>query len=258
MIKLQHPTTLLILILYIVGCANAQESSSKASSNQIRNTTEYVIKVEYDSSDSVRHDTVTVTKKTYNQFDKIEHIAEYFGSGDTMVVKYIYDDNQRLIKEITKISNRDSDMILDYIYEDTLITQGLSSHRSDMTDMTYTMDYKYDINNKLKEITTKHLVKEAATDDTLFSTLQISRYDEHKQVIETETTDYRKPHFSDKRKYLYDDKVLVESKIYDSSDSLVSKEKFQYKYDQFQNWILMETFVDDKLRYFRTREIQYR
>lgn len=249
----------LLFSIFLIGCCNKPNLLNNGLTRKATQITEYTIKVDNNSLNNTVQDTLVITQKVYNDNDQIisRHQQNLF-SNETMDIEFIYNNKKKIKKEILKLSNDSSSFFVDYFYKDTLLLKTKSESLNDIFHFKQIGEYKYSSNNKLKESSLKQTYIDVETNDTVANTLETNKHNNKELVIESKLFDFKKPEQNRKTKYQYDYNILMETKEYDSKNSLISTTKYKYKFDKFENWVKRESIENDTLKYIRTREIKYK
>lgn len=251
--------TFLLFSILLISCCNEPKLLNNGITKKATKITEYIIKVKIDSLNNKIQDTLTIIEKRYNENDQIviRNQLNLF-IDENMEIEFIYNENQKIKREIVKLSNDSIDFIVNYFYKDTLLIGTRSETKNDNFQFKQIGRYKYSPNNELKDNSLKQISIDVETNDTITNTLEISEYNEKEYVTQSKLSDFIKPERNRITKYDYDCGTLKRIRKYDSKDSLISTTEFKYKFDKFKNWIQRKSFGNDNLNYIRTREIEYK
>ena len=86
----------------------------------------------------------------------------------------------------------------------------------------------------------------------------MNKYNSNKKLKESKLSNFIHPKRSKRNLYQYKCGRLLSTENYNDQDSLVSISSFEYVFDEFNNWTEMKTKEDNKLKYIRKREIDYK
>lgn len=250
---------ILLFSIFLIGCCNETKLLNNGLTQKATQITEYTIKVKNDSLNNQIQDTLVITEKKYNEYDQIisRHQRNLFAN-ETMDIKFIYNNQKKIKREIVTLSNDSSNFIVDYFYKDTLLLETKSESINDIFQFKQIGGYKYNSDNKLKESSLKQIYFDVETNDTITNTLEISKYNDKEFVTKSKLWDFSKPERNRNTEYKYDCGILMEIKEFNSKDSLISTTEYKYEFDKFENWTKRESIENDKLNYIRTREIEYK
>lgn len=252
-----------LLILFssilLFSCCEDQTLLNNGLTKKASKITEYTIKVETDTLNRKDQDTVVVTIRKYNENDQIiSRNQRNLVEDETLEIEFIYNEQNKIQREIVKMSNDSTVFTVNYFYKDTLLVATKSDTKNDIFQFKQIGSYKYNSGNVLQESSLKQIFFDIETNDTIKNTLEVSEYNDKKYVTQITLTDFLKPERNRVTKYDYDCSTLLRTKEYNSKDSLLSTTKYNYEFDKFKNWIKRESFENNKLNYIQKREIEYK
>ncbi|MEM6515060.1 MAG: hypothetical protein AAF688_02675 [Bacteroidota bacterium] len=252
----------LLIILFsilLIGCCNEPKLLNNGLTETVSQLTEYTIKVDNDSMNNKVYDTLVITEKKYNENDQIiSRNQRNLFADETMNIRFIYNNEKKIKKEIVTLPIDSSSFVVDYFYKDTLLMETKSESKNDTFQFKQIGSFKYHSNNKLKESSLKQIYIDVKSNDTITNTLEISKYNDKEHVTESKLSDFRKPERNRKSEYKYDCGILMEIKEFNSKDSLILTTEYKYEFDKFENWIRRESFKNEQINYIQTRKIKYK
>lgn len=242
----------LLFSISLIACCNKPKLLNNGLTKKATKITEYIFDVKI-------KDTLTIIKKKYNNNNQIISKNQWnlFDNG-TITTEFIYNKNKKIKREIVKLSNDSSSFIVGYFYKGDLHLKTQSETKNKIFHFKHVKEYEYNADNTLKQSSLLQQYINIESNDTITNTLQISNYNKKEIVTESKLFDFIKPEQNRVNKYDYDCRTLMNIMEFNSKDSLISKMKFKYELDEFENWIKMELFKNDKLNSIRTREIEYK
>jgi len=249
---------ILLFSIFLIGCCNKPKLLNNGLTKKVIKITEYTIKVKTDSLNNKIQDTLVVTEKKYNDDDQIiSRNQRNLFADESMKIEFIY-NNKKIKREIIKLSNDSTNFVVDYFYKDTLLIKTHSEFQNDIFRFEQIGKYEYNSDNTLKQSSLLQQSIHVETNDTIMNTLEISKYNDKKFVIKSILSDFIKPERNRITKYEYHCGVLTKKRVFNSKDSLISKTKYKYEFDKFENWVKRESYENDKLNYILTRKIEYK
>jgi hypothetical protein len=250
---------ILLFSIFLIGCCNKSKLLNNGLTKKAIEITEYTINIETDSLNNKIQDTIAITKKKYNDFNKITSRKQLnlFASGG-INIEFIYNENNKIKREIVKLSIDSSSFIVDYFYKDTLLLKTVSESENDIFKFKQIGKYEYNADNTLIQSSLLQQYVDIETNDTTTNTLEISKYDKKKFITESKLENFIKPERNRTNEYDYDCGILMKIREFNNKDSLISKTEYRYVFDKFENWIKRESFENNKLEYIITREIEYK
>ncbi len=252
---------LLILFFSILlcSCCKDQKLLNNGLTKKVSKITDYTIKVETDTLNRKVQDTLVVTIRKYNENDQIISRNQWnLIKDETVDIEFVYNEQNKIQKEIVKTSNDSTDFTVNYFYKDTLLVATKSDTKNDSFQIKQIGSYKYSSYNVLQESSLKQIFFDLETNDTIRNTLEVSEYNDLKYVTQITLTDFLNPERNRVTKYDYDCSILIRIKEYDSKNSLLLTTEYNYEFDKFKNWIKRESFENNKLKYIQKREIEYK
>ncbi|MGS2727963.1 hypothetical protein ACU8DI_15260 [Psychroserpens sp. BH13MA-6] len=248
----------LLLTICIFGCCDKPELLDNGLTKSVSNLTEYTIKVKQDSTGNRVLDTLVKTKKTYNNLDKIISRYQYNIFADENIdIDFSYDKESRLIKETVGLSIDSEPIIVSYTYENSKLKSSQSKSEYDDFYSKQVGNYEYSFFGNLKESTLSQISIDKETNDTITNTFEISNF-KSELATKTKHIDYLKPERNRTLEYEYDCGTLTEMRTYNHTDSLISATKYEYELDEYQNWIIKNSFENGNLTFIQTRIINYK
>jgi hypothetical protein len=252
---------LLILLFSIlfIGCCNEKILLNNGLTKKATKTKVYFIKIERDSLNSEIQDTLSIRENKYNINDQISNLVQItLFNNEKLEIDYIYNNSSKIKTEIVKMSNDSLTYTVDYFYKDTLLIKTQSETKNDIFRFKQIGEYEYNTDNTLKQSSLLQQYIDVESNDTITNTIEISKYDKKALVTESELSNYIKPERNRTSKYEYDCGTLMKIMEFNSKDSLISNTEYKYEFDKFENWIKKESFINEKLNYIQTREIEYK
>lgn len=250
-----------LLILFfatttIISC-NYKSIDEPGLKGRVKQFTKYKLSFK---KDETLKDTVLITTTKFNKKGKVVEYLQHFTFAEPNTDykgTIIYDDNNRIIKEIGIIDKKE--IIVDYVYQDTLLTRTFSKIKNDDP---YEMneEYFYDDENKLSKRTYSQILFDENNIDTISSTYGVYKYNSKEQLLKS--TIITKGKFENLKKtsnkYEYNEFGL-QSKIleFNENDSLINVNVYEYKFDNKGSWIEKENYKNDTLVYLTKRMIEY-
>jgi len=249
---------ILFFSIFLTGCCNEPQFLNNGLTKKASKITEYTIKIKKDFLNNKVQDTLVITEKKYNGNDQIiSRNQRNLFADQSMEIEFFYNENKKIKREIVKLSNDSSNIIIDYFYKDTLLFKTESETKKGIFRFKQIGKYEYNTYNTLKQSSLLQQYFDVETNDTITNTLEISKYNEKGFVTESKLSDFINPERNRTIKYHYDCGTLAKIMEFNNKDSLISKTKYKYKLDKFENWIKRESFENDQLNYIRTRKIEY-
>ena len=252
---------LLIFIIYLllVSCCNESELIKSGLNGKVKMLTEYDISVKSDSMNILILDTLSTVEKHYNDLNQIvERNQKYSFVEETMDITYEYNRCDQIQKENVKMSFNDDAMVVNYIYENSLNKKSITESIKDSISFIQIGLNKYDANKKIIESTLSQIFVDLKNNDTIKNSIQIDKYDKNGFLKETVYEFSVNPEKNNRTEYFYEEEELVEIKDFDKNNSLISTTRYEYKYDDLDNWIEQKAFEADKLKTIKARIIEYK
>jgi hypothetical protein len=249
----------LLFSIVLIGCSNQPKLLNNGLTKEATQIIEYSIKVEKDSLKNIVKDTLVITEKKYNDNNLItKRVQQNLFENDRMEIQYEYNENNKIQREIVKLSNDSLTFIVDYFYKDTLLYKSYSETENNIFRFKQIEEYEYNSDKSLIQKSLTQEFIELETNDTLKNTIEISKYNKKELVSQSILKDFMNPEKELITKYVYDCGRIKEMKEYNNEDSLISKTEYKYELDEFQNWFIRESFVNKELKFLNTRIIQYK
>lgn len=246
---------LLLLIVFITGCCEERTSSKNKLTRNVNKITEYKIKVSYDSLDIPNYDTISITEKHYNHNNQIiKRNEKTLFDNETIEIDFIYNAANKLQQEIVKMSLDTT--TLNYYYRNDLLDKISAKSIVPEFSFEHISKYKYDWCNNLKEVSTTQQIINSEYKDTL-NTLEVEKYNEKGRLRENKFTDFSNPKRNSTYLYHYQGDTLRNMESYNNQDFLISRTYFEYKVDEFNNWIETKSIENNRLNYIKIRKIEY-
>jgi len=250
---------ILLFSIFLIGCFSEPKFLNNGLTKNATKITEYIIKIEHDSLNNEVQDTLSITEKKYNDNDQIvNRIQKTLIDNNELKIDYIYDNSNNLKTEIVKMSTDSLPFTVDYIYKDSVLhqTKAIVKTSNEIFEQVETYYYR---KNKTKEKTiTTLLFINLELSDTLRNSVSKSCFDKNEVIEKIETVHPNNTKRNIKTVYEYDCSTLIGLKHFDQNDSLLNNLKYEYKMDEFDNWIIKNIIRNDKLDTKLTREIKYK
>ena len=248
---------ILFFSILLTGCCSEPNYLKNGLTKEVSKVTEYTLKIEEDSLNNPITDTLVVTEKEYNNNNLIiRRVQKSLYDNETIKIDYNYDKNHQIIKEIVNLSNENSNFIVNYFYQDSLIERTISEGKNDNFEFKQIGKYQYDDKNILEQTTMEYIFIDPKSQDTVSHKIEMSEFNDEKIETESKFIDLLNPERNQLTKYDYKCGLLSEEKRF-NNDSLISKIKYKYKFDDFDNWIRRESYEKGKLSFIKIREIEY-
>jgi hypothetical protein len=248
-----------LILISLSSCSNKPKLLHNGLTKKASQLTEYTIAIGQDSLNATIHDTISIIIKKYNENDHITSLhQQYLFSKDTMDISYVYNKEHKILKEVVKLSTERSPFTVDYFYKDTLLIKTQSFSNTDVWQFKQIGGYIYNAFHQLKESSLKQIIIDPETKDTTTNNVEVRKYNDKELVTEHLFTDFINPERNQKSTFLYKDGNLMETKEYNSKDSLLLTTNYNYTYDTFKNWTKIELIENGKLKLIRTRTINYK
>lgn len=248
-----------LFLIFSTGCCNQPELLKNGLTKKASQTIEYTIKVEMDSLNNTLQDTLVKIVNNFNENDQIiSSIQQNLFNNSGKQIEFIYNENKKIKNEIVQQLNDSLKTIVDYIYKDTLLYKSQSETQNEIYWIKQINEYEYNADNTLKLSTLSLQYFDIETNDTITNTLEIKKYNEEELVTESELIDLLEPENNSKLKYYYDCGILMEVNEFNLADSLISKTKIKYQFDEYQNWIEIKYLENNESNYITTRKIKYK
>lgn len=250
---------ILLFSIFLIGCCNEPKLLNNGLTQKATQITEYTIKVKNDSLNNKIHDTLVITEKKYNDNDQIiNRFQRNLFADENMEIDFVYNRSKKIEREIVKMSSDSLPLIVNYFYSDSLLNQTKSLFENDSEKYEHIESYYYGKNKKIaKKIISQVFVDKEST-DTITNSEIISFFDNNEHTEKTETINHKDLKQNTKAEFVYDCGILIKTVNYNYQDSLISTIVYNYQFDKFENWIKIESFENDKLKYLKTREIEYK
>jgi hypothetical protein len=250
---------ILLFSITIIGCCNQPKLLNNGLTKKANKTTIYFINIRKDSSNNKIQDTVSIIESKYNSNDKISYLTQNpLFTNEQMEIEYIYDEFNKIKKEVGKISTDSIMFTVNYFYKDSLLHKTKSETKNDIFHMKQIGKYEYNSDNTLKQTSLLNQYIDIESKDTIANTIEISKYDNKELITESKLSDFIKPERNINSKYEYECGILKIIKEFNDRDSLISKTEYKYEFDKFKNWVKRESFENGKLEYIKTRKIEYK
>ncbi|AXG74802.1 hypothetical protein DVK85_11405 [Flavobacterium arcticum] len=250
---------ILFFLIFLIGCSNKPKSLDNGLTKKASKITEYIINVKKDSLGNEIKDTLSIIEKKYNGNNQIiNRVEQYLYSNESMQIKYDYNENEKLRREIVKLSNDSTSIIVNYFYKDTLLLKTLSETKNNAFYYKQIGRYKYNTENTLKQLSLFQYFIDVESNDTIAKTIEVNNYDKKKLLTKSILSNFTEPEKSRTTKYEYDSRTLIKTREFNSKDSLILETVYKYEFDEFKNWIRKEAFENDILNYINTRKIEYK
>ena len=244
-------------MILFAACNNESKILKNGLTKPADLITEINIRVQLDSDNKEILDTLSIAKKFYNENNQITKREESFlFDNESMEIEFVYDENNMLQKEIVKLSYDTT--VVNYFYEDSLVKKTSAITINSEFEYRQIANHTYNQNKRLRQIETTELYVDKKSKDTTLNTLELDTYNEDENLIQSRFTDYINSDRNDKIKYNYELGKLVKTESYNEKDSLIFITKFEYKMDFRNNWVERKTKINGKLKYIKTRTIEYK
>lgn len=214
--------------------------------------------VTYDSDGKQELDTLTISERFYNGLHKIVlRRQETPRTGDVMEIEYVYNEENRIVKEIVHLLNEGLKSEVKYIYRDTLVHKTEAIVGDDELFIKQTAEYAYYPNNQLRQQLNKTLSVDLTHGDTLTHSIERFSYDQKGTLYESSLNNLNRPSGNHRMEYVYEGDELQQLKKYTTTDSLVQQITYTYQFDSHNNWVERKHFENDSLRYLISRKYTY-
>ena len=246
-----------MLVLIFTGCCEEPKFLKNGLTKEASQVNQTVIKVDHDSIENRILDTISLTEKFYNEDNQIvKRIQNNLFDNEIIEIEYIYDNSKKLQKEIVNMSFDTTSV--NYIYKDTLLLKTTAKTINSEYEFEQITNYSYSQKNKIIEVSISQIFADIESGDTIVNSLTVEKYNEKERIKESQTTNFVNPEQSIKYTYKYKCGRLIKSAAYNQQDSLVSTTKFEYIFDEFNNWIEKKSLENKELSYINTRQIEYK
>jgi hypothetical protein len=249
------------LLYYIIigtlftSCCNKPELLSNGLTKSVSEINEYIVNLENESSIA---DTITHTYKKYNENDKLIKRISYmlFDSGQ-MEIDYFYDSNNKIQKEIVTMSDT-TKFTVSYFYKDSLRYQSKAINENETEKFVGVETHFYNDDGIREKSTSSQIFVDLISNDTITNSINTTYYNSDELIESTETFHKGKSDRNQKRKYEYDCLTLTKQKVYNQNDSLISTITYEYKLDEFENWIEKKIITDGIAKQKIVRNLKYK
>ena len=242
----------------IVSCNNPKLLNNGLTKKATK-TTEYLIKIAYDSLKNKTQDTLVITELRYNENDKkIKSFELNLTTEETIEIDFVYNENKKTEREIVQLSTDSLPLMVNYFYKDSFLNNTKALFENDSEKFLQIESYSYVKNKKISKKIISQIFVDKESTDTISNSEIISFFDKNELIEKTETINHKDFKRNTKTEFEYDYETLVKTLDYNYQDSLISTTEYKYQYDKFGNWIKKESYENDKLNYINTREIEYK
>lgn len=221
--------------------------------------TEYTINVKKDSLDQERQDTLMVRERKYNNNGQIIHLTQktLFDEGK-MEIDYIYNEFDKIEKEVVKLYSDSLPLIVDYFYKDTLLYQSKSLVKNPSEKFEQIDTYYYRKNNTKEKVISTQIFIDLKLMDTFSNYSETTYFNNDEMPIKAETLYKSDSKRNRKKIYKYSCETLIEINEYTENDSLISTLKYHYDRDKYDNWTSTKIYENSELKTILKREINYK
>jgi len=244
------------LFLSLVSC-NYKMIDKPGLKGRIKEYTDYKIHIENLEDDSILKDTIFISKSKFNKKGKVVKFEQLsVHSKTTYKNTNIYNSGGRIIKEIGNYN--DNEIIVEYVYKDTLLQKVYSKNIIDNEISELTEQYFYDNQGVLKKRKTSSYIIE--NKDTVSSDIWVNNYDENGVLYKSTSLMNNVLDSMKKTTYKYEYNKLelpLKTFEYDENDSLIVTNVYKYRFDKNGSWIEKENYKNDTLKYLTIRIIEY-
>jgi hypothetical protein len=250
---------LLLLSIFLISCSKNKKLLANGLTKKASQITEYTIRIEKDFLDKEIIDTLLISEKRYNNNDQIIKLNQKtLFDNKKMEIDYIYDDSNKIKKEVVKMSSDSLPFIVNYSYKDTLIYQSKAIVNYTNKKFEQIETYYYRKNNTKDKVISRQIFIDLESSDTLKNAVSTTYFDKNEVAQKIETIDNDNSTRNRKIIYKYDGKNLIEQKEFNGNNSLISTLKYEYNLDEFDNWIEQRVYENGNLNRILKREIKYK
>lgn len=248
-----------IISLIIIGCCKETDIANSGLNGKVKMLTQYNVSVKSDSMNSLILDTLFTVKKYYNDLNQIvERNQKYSFVDQTMDITYEYNRCNQIQRENVNMSFNSDAMVVNYIYENSLNKKSIAESITDSISFIQIGLNKFDANKEIIESTLSQIFVDLKNNDTIKNSIQVDKYDKDGYLKETAYEFSANPEKNSRSEYFYEGEELIKIKDFDDNNSLISITRYEYKYDDFENWIERKAFEGDKLKTIKARSIVYK
>ncbi|CAM1340429.1 hypothetical protein [Tenacibaculum aestuarii] len=244
----------IILSIVLFGC-NKQTSKQKNGLTKSANKTiEYTIQI-----NNGIQDTVLITTKKFGKNDQIIYQKrETLFDNQNMKINYIYNSDNQLKKEIVKMSIDNLPLEVNYSYKNSLLFQSSSilDNNNEKFEQIETQYYRKDKTKKMSSMSQVYVNK--ISKDTITNLIVSAYYNQDELNDSIVTINLKRQGIKTKTIYQYNGNKMILAQEFDNNDSLASSKKFEYKMDEFDNWIEKRIIENGVLKTIAIREIYYK
>lgn len=249
----------LILSFVFIGCCNNEDHLDNGLTKSVNQIVEYYILIERDSLHKEVLDTLMITTTQYNaQNLKTSQHIEYPKTKDYFDIKFIYNDDSNIEKEIVIVLADNNSFEVDYLYKEDLLqkTHSISITEPIRNEQIEVFEYDENGNIKQRSISKRSTYIENYKVDS--HTYQIETYNDKLFITESKYIDFLRPEKSFTTIYKYNCRNLTEAKEYDANGELITIVKYVQENDKYGNWIRLIAKEDGKPTHIKVRKIDYK
>lgn len=243
----------IILSIFLFGC-NKQTSKQKSGlTKSASKTIEYTIQV-----NNGIQDTLLITTKKFGKNDQIIYQKrKTLFDNQNMEIDYIYNSDYQLKKEIVKMSTDSLPLEVNYSYKKSLLFQSSSilENNNEKFEQIETQYYRKDKTKKMSSMSQIYINK--TSKDTITNSLVNAYYNQDEINDSIVIINLKRQGLKTKTIYQYNGSEMILAQEF-NNNSLVSSKKFEYKMDEFDNWIEKRIIENGVLRTTAIRKIYYK
>ncbi|CAM1366420.1 conserved hypothetical protein [Tenacibaculum litoreum] len=243
----------IILSIVLFGCNKQASKQKNKLIKSVNKTIEYTIQV-----NNGIQDTLLITTKKFGKNDQIIYQKrETSFDNQNMKIDYIYNSDNQLKKEIVKMSTDSLPLEVNYSYKNSLLFQSSSilDKNNEKFEQIETQYYRKDKTKKMSSMSQIYVNK--ISKDTITNSLVNAYYNKDEINDSIVIINLKRQGLKTKTIYQYNGSEMILAKEF-NNNSLVSSTKFEYKMDEFDNWIEKRIIENEVLRTIAIREIYYK
>lgn len=253
-----------ILIFAILSLYSCSKSNSRIRgiNGKVERINTIQLNILSDSLNHLKFDTASNEILLFNNKGVYkESTTRYYNNGEiTLIenVKYQYQKNNLLKKQIIKTNKDYGNCVVNYLYNDTLIDKVFSTSEN-RKDLEFIAKYYYQKNGKIDHISQINFYTDSIKNNSVIISKQYDKYDKDENIsISIDSSFYSGNVLITKTKYLYNDKKDIVKEIIVKSDNKTNTIEFKYDYDKNGNWFLENEYKNKKLNTITKQIIKYK
>jgi hypothetical protein len=218
---------------------------------KVKKLTKLKLKVLKDSTNKTYYDTIFIEKTTLNRKGKLKkRTTKQFFRGKLShsgIADFEYNNNGQLAIENYYTILDSTNIRVEYHYNDTLISKikSITYYETERND--FEENYFYRPNNKLKYRELKSITIDTIRKDTVYKQFTKFIHDENGYLVESDWTSSIED-FDKKEIYVNNRKGFVKELIsINRYNSKIDTIRYEYEFDDKDNWILTKEFIKDSL-----------